>query len=205
MIKCVISDLGNVIVHNHEMWICKRLARYSQLTPEEIFREYFGGNKLNYHDAFTLGGIGVRDFYKYSVKKAKAKKLPQKQFVRIYEAIFTPNKPYQKLLRQLLKKNYTLVLLSNTNAIQHNYVRKKFPILKIFKHKALSYTLHSKKPGLKIYREAVKKSGYKPEECIYIDDIKSYADAAKKLGIHSLHYTTTASLKKSLKSLGVKF
>jgi len=204
MIKCIISDLGNVLVHNHEMRICKKLAKYSKLSPEEIFKEYFGGSKLHYHTTLSLGTISVKDFYKHSIKKAKAKKLSQKPFVKIYEAIFTPNKPCQKLMKQLLKKNYALVLLSNTNTIQHNYIRKKFPIMKSFKHQVVSYKLHSKKPGLKIYREAVKKSGCKPEECIYIDDIKKYADAAKKIGIHGLHYTTTAKLKKDLKRLGVK-
>lgn len=205
MIKCVISDLGNVIFRNHETWICKKLARYSRLTPKEIFKEYFGGDRLHYHNKLNLGKISVKGFYNYSIKRVKAKNLSRRQFVKIYEAMFTPNKPYQELLRRLLKKSYVLVLLSNTNAIHHRYVRKRFPIMKIFNHEVVSYRLHSKKPGLKIYREAVKKSGCKPEECVYIDDIKEYADAAKRIGIRGIHYTTAARLKKSLRRLGVKF
>ena len=44
--------------------------------------------------------------------------------------------------------------------------------------------------------------GLKPEECIYIDDIKEYSDAASTIGIRGIHYTDHESLLTSLTGLG---
>ena len=201
MIKCIISDLGNVIVKNHPMWMCKGLAKYSCLTARQIYERYIGSE--DFHKTFSLGNTSNKEFYKNSLKKTKAKNLPQKRFERIYAGIFTNNISYQKLLRKL-KRNYKLILLSNTNTIHFNYKLKRLPVLNLFDSFVLSYRISSVKPSLKIYKAALKESGFKAKECVYIDDIKAYADAAKKIGVHGLHYTTTAKLKKDIRRLGVK-
>jgi len=55
--------------------------------------------------------------------------------------------------------------------------------------------------GAKIYEKAIKLSKAKPQECIYIDDIKEYVDVAQNIGINAIHYKSDNYLKNKLKKL----
>ena len=59
------------------------------------------------------------------------------------------------------------------------------------------------KPGEKIFKDVLAKLGLKPEECVYIDDIKKYVEAAKKLGINDICYIDEENLILELKKLKV--
>ena len=43
----------------------------------------------------------------------------------------------------------------------------------------------------------------KPEECAFIDDQKENVTAAKKLGMHGIHYRNFTQFKKELSILGI--
>ena len=60
------------------------------------------------------------------------------------------------------------------------------------------------KPNKEIFLDCIKKLHLKPEECIYIDDIKEYSNKATELGMGGIHYTSEKELLKSLKSFGVE-
>ena len=199
MIKCIIFDLGDVLVHNNPIHACKRLAKHCPLTPNEV--AWFAPPYV--HKLLDTGKINNRDLYRLAVKNLGLKKIPQKRFETIFADIFTNNKPVQEIARKL-SRNYRLLLLSNTNAIHFNHIKKKFPILRIFKHHIVSYKVCYTKPEKQIYRIALKKSRCKPEECIFIDNTKMNTTAATKLGMAGIHYTTNRKLKADLKKLGVK-
>ena len=85
-----------------------------------------------------------------------------------------------------------------------------FDGLKLSKHQNMYFAgdifngLHRSEEALNCYQQALKLTKARPNECIYIDDIKEYALAAKKVGIKGIHYTSTKKLIKDLKKLGVK-
>ena len=60
------------------------------------------------------------------------------------------------------------------------------------------------KPERRIYEHALKNLAVRPEECVYIDDIEKYVEAARKLGINGIHYTHGKdNLENQLKEVGV--
>ena len=59
------------------------------------------------------------------------------------------------------------------------------------------------KPDKKIYLDALGKLNAIPEECVYIDDIKEYSDAACELGIKGIHYRSHEDLVDSLRRMNV--
>tara|TARA_Y100000310_G_scaffold210977_1_gene211679 strand:+ start:10171 stop:10719 length:549 start_codon:yes stop_codon:yes gene_type:complete len=182
------------------MRACKRLAKHCPLTPDEV--AWFAPKRM--HKLMDTGKISKKKLYQQAVKNLGLKNITQKRFEEIYANIFTSNKPVQDLVKKL-SKNYKLLLLSNTDDIHFTHVKKKFPILKLFKHLIVSYEVGYVKPSKQIYEEALKKSGFAAKECVFIDDHKENVPGAKKLGIKGLHYTTAAKLKKDLKSYGAKF
>jgi putative hydrolase of the HAD superfamily len=85
--------------------------------------------------------------------------------------------------------------LSNTNELHFNYVIKQQGIFIFFDVVSLSFKVKAMKPDRRIFDDCLKKLGLLPEECVYIDDIKEYADKATELGLTGIHYKSEENLK----------
>lgn len=193
MIKAIISDLGRVVL-DFDHHICTgRLAQLCKCSEEEIF-DFIYLSKADIK--FDKGEMSPEDFFE-RIKIRFNMHINFNEFAEIFTDIFSLNPPVAKLLTEL-KQKYTLCLLSNTNVLHYEFCEKKFDILKIFNHKVLSYRLHVMKPHPKIYMEAVKLCKVKPEECVYIDDIGEFSEAASLLKIHGIQYVNIEELKQDL-------
>ncbi len=104
-----------------------------------------------------------------------------RHFKKYYADIFSVDEDVISLL-PILKNDYKLFLLSNTDSIHQKYGWQKYEFLKYFDKLILSHEVHSVKPEEKIYRAVEEASGSPSEEHFYIDDIQEYVDAAIKLG-----------------------
>ena len=98
----------------------------------------------------------------------------------------------------VLKKNYKLFLLSNTNSIHQKYGWQKYEFLKYFDTLILSHEVGSVKPEEKIYRAVEGASGIVSEEHFYIDDIQEYVDAAIRLGWDAVQFVDYEKLEHDL-------
>ena len=198
-IKCVIFDLGDVLVHNNPARACRKLSHNCALSHDEV--AWFASKSV--HQQLDTGHISNRSLYKIAVKNLKLK-ISQKKFEQVFTDIFTNNVPVQTLARKLAK-NYKLLLLSNTNSIHFNHIKKNFPVIKLFKSLILSYKVRSMKPSLPIYKIAIKKSGFDANNCVFVDDRKENIIAARKTGLKAVHYIGISKLRTDLRKLGVKF
>jgi putative hydrolase of the HAD superfamily len=108
-------------------------------------------------------------------------KIDTETFKKYYADIFSINEDVISLL-PILKKNYKLFLLSNTDSIHQKYGWQKYEFLKYFDKLILSHEIGSVKPEQKIYRAVEETSGLPSEEHFYIDDIQEYVDAGINLG-----------------------
>ena len=198
MIKCIIFDLGNVIVKNNPLKACRKLSKNCPTDSDEV--GWFAPKKMR--RLIDTGKAGSRELYRIAGRKLGIT-ITQKSFERIITDIFTPNKPVQQIARKLSVK-YKLLLLSNSNSLHYNHEKKNLPVLKLFSHHIVSYKVRSMKPSRKIYAEAVRKSGCSAGECVLIDDRQENAAGARKAGLKAIQYTKPAKLRQSLKNLGVK-
>ena len=62
----------------------------------------------------------------------------------------------------------------------------------------MSCYYHLLKPEKEIYEEILNKYSLKPEETVFIDDMKVNIDAAEKLGIKGIHLPDYTKLKEKL-------
>ncbi|MBI4163267.1 MAG: HAD family phosphatase [Candidatus Aenigmarchaeota archaeon] len=198
MIKAIISDLGNVIVPFDWSVFCRSFSKYCNLSEQEIKVMVIDSNLK---DRYEKGKITSGEFYK-QVKKITKSDISYRKFCYIWSNIFTVNRPLVDLLNKL-RKSYNLFLLSNTNEIHFRHMRKRLKVLSQFKGFILSYKVGSTKPDLRIFLEAVKSAKCKPEECVYIDDIKEYSDVASRVGMRGINYKTASQLQRELRILGV--
>ena len=198
MIKTIIFDLGNVIVNFDETNIFNTWAAASNKAVPEIIR-YFRNSSAR--KAFERGEISPNQFYSNTIKELSMK-IKLNDFKKLWNEIFTLNKGVEKIIKSL-KGKYKLILLSNTNVWQYDYIRKKYKIVGIFDKYLLSYELGYRKPNPMIYLSALKKAKTLPQNCAYFDDIPLFVYVARAMGIKAFQFKDCDKLIRDLEKLGI--
>lgn len=198
VIKTLIFDLGNVIVNVDENKCFQKLAMDGNKTVSYI---------KNYHEksasrkAFERGEISPRQFY-HKMAADLNLKMGFDEFKNAWCGIFTLNKNVERFIKNV-KKDFKLVLLSNTDVLHFEYIKTKFGIVNDFDGHVLSYKVGYRKPNPLIFLNALKKAKAIPFNCAYIDDIPQFVCVARLLGIKSFQYRTFERLVNDLKSVNV--
>jgi len=199
MIKAIIFDYGNVIHKWDNDIFLKEFVKLSSKDYNYVVDVIFG---QGLHHKLETGEISDVIFFK-TIKDKLNLKISQDEFFKLFSSkLFKKIETTISLIKRL-KKDYKVALLSNTNKIDFEYVLKKSETFHLFDTITLSFEVGHKKPEKEIYFDALKKLNLKPNECVFIDDIKEYSDAASKLGIHGIHYTSYENLIKELKKLNI--
>jgi len=206
MIKAIIFDFGNVICSFDRDIFINKIAKFSNKSVSELRKIIYSSDSLKYSSSplkeCETGSISSKEFYR-KIKKICNLSMPEGEFIDAHVYIFTPIKTSFDLIRKL-KPKYKLALLSNTDKwVFDNYI-KKIEIFDLFDAVSVSYEVKEAKPCKRIFLDAIKKLKIKPEECVYIDDIKEFAEVADKIGMHGIHYTSHKKLISSLRKLNVK-
>lgn len=199
----IITDLGGVLVAVDKRAMSAKFARHSTLSASEILSN-FSSTKLTKFDlGFGKGLLTPREFYKATAVKLQLSGLSFLGFAKAYGGIFKRKEDTIKLFR-LLGKKHTIALLSNTDELHFNkWARLLGKDLKLFKKLILSFRVHAAKPNRQIFLAAVKALKVNPKQCVYIDDIAEYAEAAKKVGMLGIHFTSPKQLLQQLRKIGI--
>jgi len=196
-ITTIIFDLGQVIVGFDHMQLCRQASDFSPHTPEEIFTHMFHSGIIR---RFETGALTPDDFY-LEVCHALDMDLPCEQFKTVWNTIFTLKADTVRIIERL--QEFQLLLLSNTNCWHFNYCLENYPVLRLFNAWILSYQVGVYKPDQKIFEAALASASAKPQECIFIDDIEHYTEAARSMGIHAHTFTTAGKLEQFLSDLKI--
>jgi putative hydrolase of the HAD superfamily len=176
--SAIVFDLGNVLIPFDYQIAVRKINQIKQGIGDK-FVEFYKSN-YSIHRDFERGKISEYEFVNRMLEVIDHK-IDAETFKKYYADIFSLNEDVISLL-PILKNNYKLFLLSNTDSIHQKYGWQKYEFLKYFDKLILSYEVHSVKPEEKIYRAVEEASGFPSEEHFYIDDIQEYVDAAIKLG-----------------------
>jgi putative hydrolase of the HAD superfamily len=200
MIRAIIFDYGNVISRVDNNLFLERISGFCDKSVSEL-------HKLIYEDSgipvqYESGLITSEDFH-YKISELCGLRMKQDDFIKAFTDIFTPMEETSRLIRKL-KISYKLALLSNTNELDFEHEIRKNESFHLFDAVTLSFVVGEMKPGRKIYMDALGKLNLGPEECIYIDDIREYAEAASALGIAGIHYVSHEQLLGALHGLNIR-
>ena len=199
MIRCVISDLGRVIIHFDNFIYYEKMADFSPFSTEKIAE--LASAHSSPRRAFDKGEITPEEFHDQVTAQLEAK-IDYDDFYSIYNDVFSLNPPVLDILKRL-KKNNRLILLSNTDVMRFGFIKKRFPEIMIFNAYVLSYEVGEMKPHPRIYEEALKSAGAEARECVFIDDIQENVEAAQKFGIQGILMTPQTNLEDSLREKGL--
>lgn len=197
MIRALICDLGNVLLHFDHRLISQRLARH---LPGKHWDERREADFWPLAHAFERGSIDSASFLdQASALLETGQSLSNEEFRLLWADIFWPNAPLIDLLAGL-RDDIRLVMLSNTNALHIDFARESFPeLFAVFHDTVFSFEQGSAKPDEAIYRVALDRAQVEAGEALYIDDIAAYVDAATALGMHSYQYVSLEGIRDVLR------
>lgn len=192
MIRAIISDLGNVLLHFDHGIIGRRLTEQFPSAPRDA--ETVAAFWRLVH-AFETGQSGIEDFFAQMAGLLNlTEALDEAKFSELWGDIFWLNTELVHVLEQL-HDSVTLVLLSNTNPLHIAFAKQRFPeLFRLFDHTIYSYETGFGKPDTRMYLHALEVAGVTADEALYFDDIAAYTDAASELGIHAYQYVSLSSL-----------
>jgi glucose-1-phosphatase len=196
--RAIIFDLGKVLVHFDFKRVYQRLERICPHAATEIPRVL---STTGLAQRFESGRIEPAEFIA-EITRALSLDVQREEFCEMFNCIFTETLVPESLLETLAGR-YRLILLSNTNPIHFEWIRRSYPLLRHFHELVLSYEVKSMKPDPGIYRAAVDKAGCRPEECFYTDDIAEFVAGARALGIDAVQFESAAQLEGELRARGI--
>jgi FMN phosphatase YigB (HAD superfamily) len=199
MPKTLLFDLGKVLIPFDFARAYGKMAVLSGLSAEEIRR------RLSSSDLFRLfetGGIEPLSFAN-SVGTLVGYECEFDCFCEIWSSIFSPEPLIPEDFIASLSSRYPLFLVSNTNAIHFEMLRKSFSPLRWFKGYVLSYEVGAMKPAPEFYAAALKLANSPAEECVFIDDLAENVEGARLAGMDAIQFTGFAALKAELSARAI--
>jgi len=198
MTRCVIFDLGNVIVPLDLTRLYSQMAAVSahgadlpeRVRSTPLFRD------------FEAGRLGPQEFARQLCRELEVE-MEYGRFCEVWSSIFLPEPFIPDALLGALAVRYRLLLLSNTNVLHYEFIRARYPLLRHFHDSVLSYEVGCLKPEARIYEEAVARAGCRPEECFYTDDSPTYVEGARAAGIDAVQFQALEELLAEMRARGI--
>ena len=191
--RALIFDLGRVLVHFDFQHVYRELEQLCPHAATEI-PKLLARTRLG--ERFESGLIDAAEFHAEITKNLDLT-VDFDRFCHLFCRIFTDPILPESLLEDLSRR-YRLVLLSNTNSIHFDMIRKTYPVIRHFHALVLSYEVKALKPHPDIYRAALAAARCRPEECFYTDDIPAFIEGAKQMGIDAVQFQGAAKLERDL-------
>ena len=180
--KNIVFDLGRVLIDFSLDPLIAFLQQESSniSSPEQFIKE----SKMHH---FERGEICPDEFVS-SLQELTKGASSKEHYKSAWNEIFTPV-PEMLGLALDMRKDRKVFIISNTNKLHFDYILEKFNLERYADDIITSFEVGVMKPHPKIFDTACEKFGIKPEESIFIDDLKENVDAAINLGWNGVHHT----------------
>jgi epoxide hydrolase-like predicted phosphatase len=197
VIKAVIFDFGRVISAQRPMAFFRRHERELGLAPGVLNRVMYGS------EAWKEVLVGRKDLNEYWLEIGPELGLQTQQEIDAFrQRLFADEEINQDVLRLIrqLQGQYKLAVLSNAPPGLTRWMAD-WDILHLFDVVVCSGDEGVVKPDPAIYELTLSRLDVEPQEAIFIDDTLGHVEAARKLGLHGIHFTTASDLAAELEAL----
>tara|TARA_B100001287_G_scaffold274687_1_gene280515 strand:+ start:102 stop:722 length:621 start_codon:yes stop_codon:yes gene_type:complete len=187
-INTIIFDLGGVILNIDYK---RTIDEFKKLGIKNAEHLYSKKQQSKLFDEIETGKITKDYFLKILKEKTSNSKLDE---VRNAWNALLLNLPEKRIkMLQELKKKYNLFLLSNTNIIHVEALKKKFGDKKynefynLFNKVYYSHEINVRKPSKDAFNIIIKQNKLTINRVLFIDDSPQHISSAKKIGINTLY------------------
>ena len=181
MIKTIIFDFGDVFINLDKEGALKLALEKFEIT--ELDEELQSINAL-----YEQGLMSTDEFLDFYADNFPS--LSKEELKSIWNYIIKDFPEHRlQFIKQLAKdNNHQLILLSNTNELHIDYIKKNVSFYEDFKNCFdqfyLSHEINLRKPNADIFNFVLTENNLKAEECLFIDDTLENTQTAEQLGIN---------------------
>lgn len=198
-IEAVIFDLGRVLVNIDLDPLRKKLSRTGDPGRGQAVIEKVRNN--DWIGQLNSGRISPEEFHRTLCTTYKFNWCFE-EFLEGWCSIFSPNPEMEDLVRRL-DGRIPLGLLSDTDPQHWDYIRRHYPIVKVFKKPVLSFQVGTCKPDPAMYRAAAESVGTLPERCFYTDDLPQNVEGARAAGMTAVVFQNADQIRRELENAGI--
>ncbi len=200
MLKTMVFDMGNVLVHFCHELMCTQIAAVCETSQSEVRRLLIdSGLQWNFER-----GLHTPEQLHAQVEQLLQKPVSFEQLRRAASDIFRLNQPIVPVLDSLRQQGFRLVLLSNTSQWHYEFIRDQFDVLDRFDDFVLSYEAGAIKPDAAIFERLLTRLECEPQQAFYTDDIAAYVEAGRTWGLQAEVFTDVPQLTRHLEERGIQ-
>lgn len=200
-LRAVIFDYGMVLTGPPAPEAWAAIQRITGLSEAELHSAYW-----SFRHQYDEGKLTGLQFWQRLVREAGL----HLNDIEIYALndwdarMWTTENPAMLAWQQQVKqRGLRTAILSNMGDNVHARMVRNFQWLGRFDVLVWSYLLGVAKPDEPIYRRVLEQLHVRPEEALFIDDKQPNIEAARKLGMQALLFTTAERLREDLIARGL--
>jgi putative hydrolase of the HAD superfamily len=196
-IEAIIFDIGRVIINLDPSRAIAAIGAGSTLAPDKLWRAVQGDPLWI---GWQEGRVTPREWYENLIARFHTP-ISFDGFRNAWNSVLVPKPILPERLFKQLSKKCRLVLLSNTDPIHVGCIESKFSFVRYFPKRVYSCDVGASKPGVKIFRAAVRAADAPAGRVLFIDDIRQYVLAARRIGLKALQFSSRQRLEAALRQL----
>lgn len=189
-VKNIILDLGGVLLNiDYHLTI----TAFKKLGIKNFDELYSQANQNSLFDDFETGHISAQQFIN-GISNYLPKTTTEEEILQAWNAMLLDFPEERLNFLSTLKKQYNLVLLSNTNTLHLDFFHKQLlashgvsSLDAYFNTTYFSCDMGMRKPHPEIFLQVCSLEGYIHSETLFIDDSIQHVAGAKEAGLHAYH------------------
>lgn len=199
MIRALLFDMGNVLIHFSHERMYRQLGELVGRDGAEVERWM---HETGLFEGYETGRVTTdelrREFGRLADREMEGASLDCAA-----SDIFWANESMEPVIDRLATSGLPLVLVSNTCETHFRWVSERFPVLRHFKRRVLSFEVGACKPAAAIFEAAARAAGVAPAECFFTDDTPGHVEAARQLGFDAVVFQSASQVITELETRGL--
>ena len=199
-INTIIFDLGNVLIDWNPNYV------FDKMFDDEERKKYFFENICTMEwNEMQDGGRPIKE----ATEELVTKHPEWKEYIEAYYGKWTDMlggaiHDTVEIFKQLKETGkYKMYALTNWSGELFPYALAMYEFLHWFDGRVVSGEEKMRKPDPEFYHVLLNRFDVKPEQALFIDDSLRNIEAAKNIGINTIHFRSPQQLKKDLAEKGI--